>query len=37
MSQATTPRTDIQLMDVTQQAEVPAGPSHADVPAPEPF
>lgn len=37
MSQATTHRTDIHLMDVTQQAEVPAGPSHADAPAPEPF
>ena len=29
--------TDISTMDVTQQAEAPAGPSHADVPAPEPF
>jgi lipopolysaccharide transport system permease protein len=37
MSQATTTTTDIFPMDVTQQAEAPAGPSHADVPAPEPF
>jgi lipopolysaccharide transport system permease protein len=29
--------TDIPTMDVTQQAEAPAGPSHADEPAPEPF
>jgi len=38
MSQASMTRTtDIYPMDVTQQAEAPAGPSHADVPAPEPF
>jgi lipopolysaccharide transport system permease protein len=37
MSHAMTASTDISPMDVTQQAEAPAGPSHADVPAPEPF